>query len=117
MAGLRDMLENASFMPEVPLVRDLRTTWAGSIWVQRWGSDPLAQIQLAGVGPEGDGAADGWIDVFAPEGGYVGTFSLEETLMPGAFGPGGLVAYVETDEFDVPTVIVKRLPEAVRLTG
>ncbi len=122
MAGLRDMVENASFMPEVPLVRDLRTTWAGSIWVQRWGSDPLAQIQLArgepaGGGPEGDGAADGWIDVFAPEGGYVGTFSLEETLMPGAFGPGGLVAFVETDEFDVPTVIVKRLPEAVRLTG
>ncbi|WP_425154803.1 hypothetical protein [Candidatus Palauibacter sp.] len=120
MAGIREMVENASFMPEVPLVRDLRTTWAGTIWVQRWGSDPLAQIQLAGGEPaggepEGEGdAAEGWIDVFAPEGGYVGTFSLEETLMPGAFGPGGLVAFVETDEFDVPTIVGKRLPEAVR---
>ncbi|WP_420635005.1 hypothetical protein [Candidatus Palauibacter sp.] len=119
VAGMRDMVENAGFMPEVPLVRDLRTTWEGKIWVQRWGSDPLEQIQLAGGEPaggepQGEGAAEGWIDVFAPEGGYVGTFSLEETLMPGAFGPGGLVAFVETDEFDVPTVIVKRLPEAVR---
>ena len=118
-AGMRDMVENASFMPEVPLVRDLRTTWEGAIWVERWGSDPLAQIDL-GVGgsddrnAEGEGTADGWIDVLTPEGEYVGTFSLEETPMPGAFGPGGIVAFVETDDFGVPTIIVKRLPAAVR---
>ena len=35
--------------------------------------------------------------------------------MPDAFGPGGLVAFVETDEFDVPTIILKRLPATVRL--
>ena len=34
--------------------------------------------------------------------------------MPEAFGPGGLVAFVEMDEFVVPTIIVKRLPAAVR---
>jgi len=120
-AGMRGMVENASFMSEVPLVRDLRTTWEGAIWVERWGSDPLAQINLAAGGsddrnPEGEGeeAAEGWIDVLAPGGEYVGTFSLEEMSMPGAFGPGGLVAFVETDEFDVPTIIVKRLPAAVR---
>ena len=119
VAGMRDMVENASFMPEVPLVRDLRTTWDGAIWVERWGSDPLAQINFAVGGSddrngEGEEAVEGWIDVLAPGGEYVGTFSLEETPMPGAFGPGGLVVFVETDEFDIPTIIVKRLPEAVR---
>ena len=119
LAGLRDALANASFMPEVPLVRDLRTTWDGMIWVQRWGSDPLAQIDaqtaLAGGDPEGEEAAAGWIDVLSLEGEYVGTLSLGQTPMPDAFGPGGLVAFVETDEFDVQTIILKRLPEAVRL--
>ncbi|WP_419948960.1 hypothetical protein [Candidatus Palauibacter sp.] len=119
MAGMRDMVENAAFMSEVPLVRDLRTTWEGEIWVQRWGSDPLAQVEFAGGGPagggpEGEEAATGWIDVLSAEGEYVGTLSLEETAMPDAFGPGGLVAFVETEEFDVPTIILKRLPEAVQ---
>ena len=45
--GIRNMVENASFMPEVPIVRDVRTTWEGAIWVERWGSDPMAQIDLA----------------------------------------------------------------------
>ena len=112
LAGVRDMAENASFMSEVPLVRDLRTTWEGAIWVERWGSDPLAQID--DEIREGVEYGDGWIDVLSPGGEYVGTFSLEEMPMPGAFGPGGLVAFVETDEFEVPTIIVKRLPEAVR---
>ena len=114
VAGMREMVANAAFMPEVPLVRDLRTTWEGTIWVQRWGSDPLGQLEFAGAGSGRDETPDGWIDVLAAEGEYVGTFSLEETPMPAAFGPGGMVAFVETDEFDVPTIIVKRLPEAVR---
>ncbi len=120
-AGMRGMVENASFMSEVPLVRDLRTTWEGTIWVERWGSDPLAQVNFAGGGSDDrseeegeEQAAEGWIDVLAPGGDYLGTFSLEETPMPGAFGPGGLVAFVETDEFDTPTIIVRRLPAAVR---
>ena len=37
--------------------------------------------------------------------------------MPNAFGPDGLVAYVGLDEFDVPTVGVRRVPEGVRLIG
>ncbi|MYE34615.1 MAG: hypothetical protein F4X23_07145 [Gemmatimonadales bacterium] len=114
MAGMRDAMANADFMPEVPIVRDLRTTWEGAIWVQRWGSDPLAQIDaeapVVAGGPEREEAAAGWIDVLSPEGEYIGTLALEETPMPDAFGPGGLVAFVETDEFDVPTIILKRLP-------
>jgi len=117
-AGVRDMAENASFMPEVPLVRDLRTTWEGAIWVERWGRDPLAQVDLAFGGSDDrtgeEEAADGWIDVLTPGGEYVGTFSLDETSMPRAFGPGGVVAFVETDDFGVPTIIVKRLPSVVR---
>ena len=34
--------------------------------------------------------------------------------MPAAFGPDGLVVYWEFDGLDVPTIVVKRLPEAVR---
>ncbi|MCZ0935622.1 MAG: hypothetical protein OXJ54_10615 [Gemmatimonadetes bacterium] len=119
MSGMRDAVANAGFMPEVPIVRDVRTTWEGAIWVQRWGSDPLAQIDrqaaFASRGPEEGEAAAGWIDVFSPEGEYVGTLALEETPMPDAFGPGGLVAFVETDEFDVPTIILKRLPPTIPL--
>ena len=44
----------------------------------------------------------------------IGTFAPEQTTLPGAFGPGGLVALVETDEYDVATIVVKRLTEAVR---
>ncbi|WP_428273840.1 hypothetical protein [Candidatus Palauibacter sp.] len=119
LSGMRDAVANADFMPEVPLVRDLRTTWEGTIWVQRWGSDPLAQIDaqatLASGAPAREEVAAGWIDVLSPEGEYMGTLSLEETPMPDAFGPGGLVAFVETDEFDVPTIILKRLPATIHL--
>ena len=34
--------------------------------------------------------------------------------MPDAFGPDGLVAFVETNELDVQTVVVMRLPPDVR---
>ncbi|MYC17494.1 MAG: hypothetical protein F4X67_02655 [Gemmatimonadales bacterium] len=119
VAGMRDAAANASFMPEVPIVRELRTTWEGAIWVQRWGSDPLAQIDVqvapSGEAPEGEPAAAGWIDVFSPEGEYMGTLSLEDTPMPDAFGPDGVVAFVETDEFDVPTIILRRLPANIPL--
>ena len=117
--GVRDMFENGGFMADVPLVRDLRTTWEGAIWVERWGSDPLAQVNITLGGTvdpdrEREAAVEGSIDVLARGGEYVGTFSLAETPMPRAFGPGGLVAFVETDDLGVPTIIVSRLPEAVR---
>lgn len=110
--GFRGVVESARFMPEVPIVRDLRTTWDGMIWVERWGRDPLAQIGDAfGGGASAEEVnAEGWIDVLHPEAGYMGTFSRVELPMPRAFGPGGLVAFVETDEFDVPTIVVRRLP-------
>ena len=115
--GLRGVIENARFMPEVPVVRDLRTTWDGMIWVERWERDPLAQINDAfgGAAPTEEVNAEGWIDVLHPEAGYMGTFPRAKMPMPRAFGPGGLVAFVETDEFDVPTIVVRRLPPTIRL--
>ncbi len=45
---------------------------------------------------------------------YVGTFAAAAPGMPAAFGPDGLALYWETDELDVPTLVVKRLPTEVR---
>ena len=86
--------------PEVPVLRGLRASWDGSLWVQRRGKDPWD--------------ANGPIDVLGPNGEYVGTLSAGEPGMPMAFGPDGLVAFVGHDEMDVATIVVKRLPEAVR---
>ena len=44
----------------------------------------------------------------------MGTFAAAAPGMPAAFGPDGLVLYWETDELDVPTLVVKRLPEEIR---
>ena len=43
------------------------------------------------------------------DGGYIGTLSPEELRMPSAFGPSGLMAYLESDEMDAPVVRVMRL--------
>ena len=109
--GMRVWVDGSRFMPEVPVVRNVRTTWDGTIWVLRRGPDPLGEaLALSGTG-EGE---PGPIDVLSSGGRYLGTFAPEETALPGAFGPGGLVAFVETDEYDVATIIVRRLPAAVR---
>ena len=55
------------------------------------------------------------IDVISADGRYVGTFPAQSgAIMFAAFGPDGLAAYVEHDELDIPTVVVKRLPSEVR---
>ena len=87
------------YYPELPVIQALSATWEGRVWVQRR-SD------------EWDG--DGPIDVLTPDGDYVGTFPVGTTALPDAFGPDGLVAFVELDEMDVATVVVRRLPAAVR---
>ncbi len=84
---------------EVPVLRGLATTWGGRIWVQRRGEEP---------------ESDGPIDVLTVQGEYVGTYATGTLGMPAAFGPGGLAAFVELDEFDVARVVVRRLPTEVR---
>lgn len=93
-------VENMRFFSEVPVIAAVRTTWDGTLWIQRSG-EPGAEE----AGP---------IDVLARDGRYVGTIAPEVLPMPNAFGPDGLVAFVEADEFDVPVVAVRRLPPAIR---
>ena len=98
--GRIQAVENMRFHPEVPVLAAVRTTWDGTLWIQR----------SAAPGAEEPGP----IDVLTPDGRYVGTLAPDVLPMPGAFGPGGLVAFVETDEFDVPVITVRRLPPEIR---
>ena len=96
-----EMIESQEFFEEVPVVRALRTSWNGRIWVWRRGDRPHE------VGP---------VDVLEADGRYLGSYRRQATGTPsafGAFGPGGLAAFIERDELDVQTVVVKRLPRTV----
>lgn len=93
-------IENMRFYSEVPVIAAVRATWDGTLWVQRSG-EPGAE-------------EPGPIDVLSPDGRYLGTVAPDVLPMPDAFGPGGLVAFVEADEFDVPVIVVRRLPPAIR---
>lgn len=96
---MRNRIDQLEFYPELPVLMDLTTGWNGKIWAVRRGEDP---------------AQPGAVDVLTPSGRYVGTFAAGELRLPSAFGPDGLVAFVETDDLDVPTVVVKRLPAILR---
>ncbi len=101
-AGRRLTIMGASephFYPVLAVIEALAATWDGRIWVQRRGD------AWDGGGP---------IDVLTPAGDYIGTFPAGSTAMPDAFGPGGLAAFVEFDEFGVASVVVRRLSSAVR---
>lgn len=94
----RTQLESIEHFDEIPLIRDLRTSREGTIWVRR-GSDELG--------------IDGPVDLITADGRYLGTFARDATDMPSAFGPDGLVAFIEKNDLDVPAVVVKRLPRGV----
>lgn len=98
-SGISIELRAESFYPVIPVIRRLHTTWDGRIWVMRQGDELLE---------------DGPIDVLTAAGEYVGTYQTGETKMPDAFGPGGLAAFIELDDLDVPSVVVRRLPTDVR---
>ena len=91
----------APFYSVIPVIQRLSTTWEGRIWVVRQGDEILE---------------DGPIDVLTLTAGgeYVGTYRIGATRMPNAFGPDGLAAFIEFDEFEVPSVVVRRLPAGVR---
>ena len=99
-ASRRERVENREFFTEVPVIRTIRATWDGALWVQRRGEEPWDD--------------NGPIDIFTRQRQYLGTFPVGSTEMPLAFGPDGLVAFWELDELDVPTIVVRRLPAAMR---
>ncbi len=90
----REGVEGRTFADEVPVLYGLKVDWEDRIWVAR-------------RGPTGED--DGPTDIVTPDGDYIGTLSPEGLRTPDAFGPGGLMAYIEYDEMDVPTVRVVRL--------
>ncbi len=95
----RGQIESMPFHHEMPVLLALRTSWQGTIWVRR----------------RGEGGAEGNpTDPITADGRYLGTFAPGATALPRAFGPDGLAAFLETDDLDVPFVVVKRLPEGVR---
>ena len=96
----RRQIENGKFFEEVPVVRGVRATWDGGLWIRRRGEEPWDD--------------EGPIDVFGADQEYVGTLPAGTVEMPATFGPDGLVVFWELDELDVPTIMVKRLPEEVR---
>ena len=87
-------VEERTFADEVPVLYGLKVDWEDRIWVQR-------------RGPTGDD--DGPTDIVTPDGDYIGTLPPDGLRTPNAFGPDGLLAYIEHDEMDVPTVRVVRL--------
>ena len=93
IAFLSEREESFEYYHELSVVRDLQTTPDGTIWVRRSGSAPLA---------------DGPIDVLTSDGRYLGSYPAD-TPMPAAFGPNGLLAFIETDELGVQTVVVRRV--------
>lgn len=98
-ASMTLAMADPPFYHEIPVLQSLFTTWEGRVWVMRRGDE------LIGDGP---------IDVLTAEGDYVGTYRTGATEMPDAFGPDGLAAFIELDEYDVASVAVRRLPAEVR---
>jgi hypothetical protein len=96
---MRGRIEQLTFYPELPVIFALAAGWDGTIWVQRRADEPHS---------------GGAIDLLKADGQYLGTFRAGSADVPDAFGPDGLVAFTETDEFDVPTVVVRRLPPPIR---
>ena len=87
-------VEGLTFADEVPVLYGLKVDWEDRIWVER-------------RGPTGDD--DGPTDIVTPDGSYIGTLPPDGLRTPDAFGPAGLMAYIELGDMDVPTVRVVRL--------
>ena len=93
VAMLRNREESFEYYHELSVIRNLQTSPEGMIWIRRNGADPIAE------GP---------IDILNPDGRYLGSYA-SDTPMPAAFGPNRLLAFIETDELGVQTVVVRRL--------
>ncbi len=96
----REVVAKLEFFEEVSILREMKTGWSGEIWVQRGGEEPIDD--------------EGPIDVITMDGRYLGSFRAGAIQLPSAFGPDGMVAFIETDELGVNTVVVKRLPATLR---
>jgi hypothetical protein len=92
--ALLAQVRELDFAEEMPVLDRIATDWDGRIWVARRGARP---------------GEPGPIDVLNARGGYIGTLPAGRVGLPVAFGPDGLVAFVEQDEMDVPVIRVERI--------
>ena len=90
-----DRIESMVFPEEVPVISRLAVDWSDRIWVQR--SALPGEI--------------GSTDILTADGSYFGTIAPDALRIPAAFGPDGLLAYIEADELGVQRVRVVRLIE------
>ncbi|WP_419936180.1 hypothetical protein [Candidatus Palauibacter sp.] len=90
----REGAEGLTFAEEVPVLWGLKVDWENRVWLERRGPT---------------GADGGPTDIVTPDGDYIGTLAPDGLRTPSAFGPDGLMAYIESDELDVQTVRVVRL--------
>lgn len=93
-AALADQVETMVFTDVIPVIAEMAVDRDDVIWITR-------------TGAAGDGL--GPVDLLRPDGEYLGTLPAGELHIPDAFGPDGLMAYIETGELDVPAVRVIRL--------
>lgn len=82
------------FAEEIPVIVGMAVDWAGRFWIERSG-DRVGE--------------DGPVDVIDSAGRYLGTVDPDGFELPDAFGPAGLMAYIERDELDAPVIVVKRV--------
>ncbi len=90
----REGAEALTFAEEAPVLQSLKVDWEDRIWVKRSGPT---------------GGENGPIDIVTPAGDYIGTLPPDGLRIPGAFGPDGLMAYIDRGELGVETVRVVRL--------
>lgn len=88
-------LENLRFWPEIPVIQELAADREGRLWVRRFG----------GVDEPGP------IDILDRDGRLRATIPAGSVDIPAAFGPDGVVVWIERDEMDVPFVRVARLAD------
>ena len=90
---MEDQIGDLAFPEEIPVIANLAVDWSDRIWVQR--------SALPGeTGPT---------DILGADGQYFGTIAPDGLRIPAAFGPDGLLAYIERDELDIQRVRVVRL--------
>ena len=82
------------FADEIPVIAGMAVDWEGRIWIAR------SPVEVGG---------DPLTDVLTADGDYLGTLPAGGLAIPDAFGPDGLMAYIEADEMGVQRVRVTRL--------
>ena len=103
----RENIENLEFADEFTVISGLAATWDGRLWVHRREQSGRVRVLRPGDPLIGGGP----IDVLTPDGRYLGSYPAGTTALPDAFGPGGLAAFIETNELGVQTVVVKRMEQ------